>query len=130
MIVVHHLNDSRSQRILWLLEELGLPYEIKPYQRDATTRLAHYLLPGAAPAEKRGTFTNTKGRVQKFMKAVEAPGDARAEWEFLHDLVFNVTGQNGFLTIEGLFNEMAKDVSAFNGLTWATLGDTGVTIQI
>jgi glutathione S-transferase len=40
MIVVHHLNDSRSQRILWLLEELGLPYEIKPYQRDSQTRLA------------------------------------------------------------------------------------------
>ncbi|MFI5352974.1 MAG: glutathione S-transferase family protein [Candidatus Binatales bacterium] len=40
MITVHHLNDSRSQRILWLLEELGLPYEIKPYQREATTRLA------------------------------------------------------------------------------------------
>ncbi len=40
MIVVHHLNDSRSQRILWLLEELALPYEIKPYQRDAETRLA------------------------------------------------------------------------------------------
>ena len=40
MLVVHHLNDSRSQRILWLLEELGAPYEIKFYQRDATTRLA------------------------------------------------------------------------------------------
>ena len=40
MLVVHHLNDSRSQRILWLLEELEAPYEIKFYQRDATTRLA------------------------------------------------------------------------------------------
>ena len=40
MIVVHHLNNSRSQRILWLLEELGLPYEIKHYQRDAKTMLA------------------------------------------------------------------------------------------
>jgi len=40
MIVVHHLNDSRSQRILWLLEELGLPYEIKRYQRDPQTMLA------------------------------------------------------------------------------------------
>ena len=40
MLVVHHLNDSRSQRILWLLEELGVPYEIKSYQRDAATRLA------------------------------------------------------------------------------------------
>ena len=40
MLTVHHLNDSRSQRILWLLEEIGLPYEIKRYQRDAQTRLA------------------------------------------------------------------------------------------
>ena len=40
MIVVHHLNESRSQRVLWLLEELELPYEIRHYQRDAKTRLA------------------------------------------------------------------------------------------
>jgi glutathione S-transferase len=40
MITVHHLNESRSQRILWLLEELELPYEIKFYKRDATTNLA------------------------------------------------------------------------------------------
>jgi len=97
---------------------------------SATTKLAHYLLPGCTHTEKRGSFTNTKGRVQKFMKAVEAPGDARAEWEFLHDLVHNVTGQNGFVTIEGLFNQMAKEVSAFNGLTWSGLGDTGVTVKI
>ncbi|MGC9942010.1 MAG: molybdopterin-dependent oxidoreductase [Verrucomicrobiota bacterium] len=97
---------------------------------NTTTRLAHYILPGCAQVEKRGTFTNGKGRVQKFMKAVEAPGDARPEWEFLHDLVHNVTGQNGFVTIEGLFNEMAKDITAFNGLTWAGLGDTGTTVQI
>ena len=40
MITVHHLNNSRSQRILWILEELGLPYDIKRYQRDAKTNLA------------------------------------------------------------------------------------------
>ena len=97
---------------------------------NATTKLAHYLLPGCAHAEKRGTFTNTKGRVQKFMKAVEPPGEARPEWEFLHDLVYHVTGHDGFLTIEGLFNEMAKDVPAFNELTWAGLGDTGATVKI
>jgi NADH-quinone oxidoreductase subunit G len=97
---------------------------------NETTKLAHYLLPGCAHAEKRGTFTNTKGRVQKFMKAVEPPGEARAEWDFLHDLVFNVTGKDGFLTIEGLFNAVAKDVPAFDGLTWAALGDTGVTVKI
>ncbi|HXT38835.1 MAG TPA: molybdopterin-dependent oxidoreductase [Candidatus Angelobacter sp.] len=97
---------------------------------NETTAAAHFLLPGCAHAEKRGTFTNVKGRVQKFMKAVEPRGDARPEWEFLHELVFDVTGQNGFVTIEGLFNQMAKEVPAFNGLTWAALGDTGVTVQI
>jgi glutathione S-transferase len=40
MIIVHHLNNSRSQRILWLLEELGLDYEIKKYQRDPKSMLA------------------------------------------------------------------------------------------
>ncbi len=40
MIIVHHLDDSRSQRILWLLEELGLPYEIRQHRRDPKTRLA------------------------------------------------------------------------------------------
>lgn len=39
-LIVHHLNNSRSQRVLWLLEELGIPYEIKYYQRDARTGLA------------------------------------------------------------------------------------------
>ncbi len=40
MIVVHHLNNSRSQRVLWLLEELGVPYEVRRYQRDRKTMLA------------------------------------------------------------------------------------------
>src|SRR2546422_1380862 len=97
---------------------------------NETTKLAHFLLPGCSHAEKRGSLTNAKGRVQRFLKAVEPPGDARPEWEFLHELVFNVTGQNGFVSIEGLFNQMAHEVSAFNGLTWAGLGDTGVTVPI
>ena len=57
MIVVHHLNDSRSQRILWLLEELGLPYEIKTYQRDATTRLAPPELTDVHPLGKSPVVT-------------------------------------------------------------------------
>jgi len=98
--------------------------------QNKTTDLAHYVLPGCAHVEKRGTFTNIKGRVQKFMKAIEPKGDARPEWEFLHELVHNVTGQNGFVSIEGLFNQMAQEVPALKGLTWAGLGDTGVTVQI
>jgi glutathione S-transferase len=52
MIIVHHLNNSRSQRILWLLEELGAPYEIRFYQRDATTNLAPPELKAVHPLGK------------------------------------------------------------------------------
>ncbi len=52
MIVVHHLNNSRSQRILWLLEEMALPYEIVFHKRDATTRLAPAELKAVHPLGK------------------------------------------------------------------------------
>ena len=97
---------------------------------NATTALAHYLLPGCAHAEKRGTFTNAHGRVQRFWPAISPPGDARAEWAFLHELVLAVTHQNGFDTLEGLFDQMAKEVPAFKGLTWAGLGDGGATVPL
>jgi glutathione S-transferase len=58
MIVVHHLNDSRSQRVLWLLEELGVPYEIERYQRDATTRLAPAALKAVHPLGKSPVITD------------------------------------------------------------------------
>ncbi|WP_312736701.1 glutathione S-transferase [Brevundimonas sp.] len=52
MIKVHHLNDSRSQRVLWLLEELGLTYEVVRYERDARTRLAPVTLRAIHPLGK------------------------------------------------------------------------------
>ena len=58
MLVVHHLNNSRSQRILWLLEELGAPYEIKFYQRDAVTNLAPPELKGVHPLGKSPVITD------------------------------------------------------------------------
>ncbi|MEC5215496.1 glutathione S-transferase [Actimicrobium sp. GrIS 1.19] len=58
MITVHHLNNSRSQRVLWLLEELGLPYEIKHYQRDAATSLAPPALAKVHPLGKSPVITD------------------------------------------------------------------------
>lgn len=58
MIVVHHLNNSRSQRVLWLLEELGIPYEIKRYQRDAQTMLAPPELKQVHPLGKSPVITD------------------------------------------------------------------------
>ena len=58
MLVVHHLNNSRSQRVLWLLEELELPYEVKRYARDAVTMLAPPELKAVHPLGKSPVLTD------------------------------------------------------------------------
>jgi glutathione S-transferase len=58
MITVHHLNNSRSQRVLWLLEELGVPYEIKKYERDPKTMLAPPELMQVHPLGKSPVITD------------------------------------------------------------------------
>ncbi len=57
-LVVHHLNNSRSQRVLWLLEELGVPYEIKRYERDKKTMLAPPELRAVHPLGKSPVVTD------------------------------------------------------------------------
>ena len=63
MLTLHHLNDSRSQRILWLLEELGAPYELKTYQRDAKTRLAPPELEAIHPLGKSPVIVDGDVRI-------------------------------------------------------------------
>jgi glutathione S-transferase len=58
MITVHHLNNSRSQRVLWLLEELGQSYEVKRYERDAVTMLAPPALRAVHPLGKSPVITD------------------------------------------------------------------------
>ena len=81
MLVVHHLNNSRSQRILWLLEELGLPYEIRHYQRDAQTMLAPPELLAVHPLGKSpvltddGTTVAETGAIVEYL--IDGPGGGR-----------------------------------------------------
>ena len=58
MIIVHHLNNSRSQRVLWLLEELGVDYEVKRYERNAETMLAPPALRAVHPLGKSPVITD------------------------------------------------------------------------
>jgi len=81
VIVVHHLNNSRSQRVLWLLEELGLPYEIKRYQRDPKTMLAPAALREVHPLGKSPVLEDgdvklaESGAIIEYL--VERHGDGR-----------------------------------------------------
>ncbi len=71
MLTVHHLNNSRSQRVLWLLEELGLPYEIKFYQRDPNTMLAPPELRNVHPLGKSPVVTNEGATIAETGAIVE-----------------------------------------------------------
>jgi glutathione S-transferase len=71
MITVHHLNNSRSQRILWLLEELGLEYAIKRYERDKSTMLAPASLKTIHPLGKSPVITDGKNTVAESGAIVE-----------------------------------------------------------
>ena len=71
MITVHHLNNSRSQRVLWLLEELGLAYDIKHYQRDAKTMLAPPELRAVHPLGKSPVITDGRTTVAESGAIVE-----------------------------------------------------------
>src|ERR1700761_8144915 len=96
MIKVHHLNESRSQRVLWLLEELGKPYEIGSYARNTTTRLAPPELEAIHPLGKSPVIEDGAVKIAESGAATEylcdgtalgrKPGDA--EWpayiEWLH----------------------------------------------
>lgn len=76
MITVHHLNDSRSQRVLWLLEELDLPYEVKRYQRDAQSMLAPPELKAVHPLGKSPVVDDGAVRVAETGAIVEHLLDA------------------------------------------------------
>ena len=81
MVIVHHLNNSRSQRVLWLLEELGLPYEVRFYERDPRTLLAPAELREVHPLGKSPVITDGEltlaesGAILEYL--VERHGDVR-----------------------------------------------------
>ncbi len=85
MLVVHHLNNSRSQRVLWLLEELGVPYKIQHHQRDAKTMLAPKDLLAVHPLGKSpvvvdgGTTVAETGAIVEYILDQYGQGRLRPE---------------------------------------------------
>ncbi|QUD86776.1 glutathione S-transferase family protein [Phenylobacterium montanum] len=99
MLTIHHLNNSRSQRILWLFEELGLKYDIQFYKRDAATNLAPPELKAIHPLGKSPVITDGEIKIAESGAIVEyvldkygqgrlqPPKDSAAHWahvEWLH----------------------------------------------
>ena len=133
MLTVHHLNNSRSQRVLWLLEELGLPYEIKYYKRDPKTMMAPPELRAVHPLGKSPVVTDGDVTIAETGAVIEylvekaggrlrpAAGTAeRLRWTFwlhyaegslmsplLMKLVFNVMPARSPMLLRGMVRNIA-----------------------
>jgi glutathione S-transferase len=123
VIEVHHLNNSRSQRVLWLLEELGLPYEIQKYQRDATTNLAppellkvHRL--GKSPVITDGPNTIIESGaileyvVRKYGKGKLAPAESSPDWPRYLQLMHYAEGSAMLPVMLKLYNSRLGEAGA------------------
>jgi NADH-quinone oxidoreductase subunit G len=97
--------------------------------RNRTTPYATAILPSCAYAEKRGSMINGRGRLQRLNRAVRPPGQARDDWEILHDLLQALTGSDGLGTIEDVFRQMAETTPQFSGLSLSKIGDLGVRVM-
>ncbi len=95
---------------------------------NATSARAHLVVPSAAYVEREGTFTNFEGRVQRFWKAVEPVGEARADWEVLADVARALGHDWRPARAEHLFRELAAGLPAFAGLSYRGLGDHGALV--
>ena len=96
---------------------------------NTTTQAAHFLMPGAGFAEKRGSMINIKGRLQRLNKAIAKPGKAKEDWEILNGLLKKL-GATSYLSIEEVFRAMAQKHSAFANLSLSKIGDIGVQLSL
>jgi len=123
MLTLHHLNDSRSQRILWLLEELGTPYEMKRYQRDAQTRLAPPELKAVHPLGKSPVITDGDVRIaesaaivdyviRRYGKGAMMPAPDSAEYEAYNEWLHYSEGSAMLPLMLNLYVSRLKEAGA------------------
>jgi predicted molibdopterin-dependent oxidoreductase YjgC len=96
---------------------------------SAVSAKAHWVLPGVTFAEKDGTFTNSKGRVQRIHRVLTVRGDTREDWRILQDLGRALGAlQAGDPGPEAIFARLAQTNPAFAGLTYAAIGSLGAPL--
>src|SRR5438067_6134982 len=123
MLTLHHLNDSRSQRILWLLEELRTPYEMKRYQRNAETRLAPPELKEVHPLGKSPVITDGDVRIaesaavvdyiiRRYGKGAMMPAPGSAEYEAYNEWLHYSEGSAMLPLLLNLYVSRLKEAGA------------------
>ncbi len=114
---IHHVKECLEKLEFLVVQDI-FPTE--------TAQLAHVILPGASFAEKDGTFTSTDRRVQRVRKAVNPPGEAKADWEIICELAKKL-GAKGFdfSSPEEIMAEIARVTPSYAGVTYERLDKEG-----
>jgi len=123
MLTLHHLNDSRSQRILWLLEELGTPHELVRYQRNQQTRLAPPELAGIHPLGKSPVIVDGDIRIaesgaivdyiiRRYGKGAMMPAPGSAEYETYNEWLHYAEGSAMLPLMLNLYVSRLKEAGA------------------
>ena len=94
--------------------------------KTPTTDLAHVVLPGAAFAEKEGTFSNTERRVQLLRKAVEPPGESKPDWQIIQELSSRFGYPMDYASPRAIMEEIAKLTPSYGGITYDRLQGDGL----
>jgi formate dehydrogenase alpha subunit len=94
--------------------------------KTPTADLAHVVLPGAAFAEKEGTFSNTERRVQLLRKAVEPPGEAKPDWQIIQELSSRFGYPMDYASPRAIMEEIAKLTPSYGGITYDRLQGDGL----
>ena len=93
---------------------------------NETTEIAHVVLPTAAWAEKDGTFTNTERRVQMVRKALDAPGEARQDWEIIKELANAFGASWNYSSAKDIMDEINKTTASYAGITFERIKYKGI----
>jgi NADH-quinone oxidoreductase subunit G len=110
------------------LSNLGLLVQLHTLANPTASR-AHFVLPTAAFAEKRGSMVNLSGRLQRLNRAVEPTGQCRDDWESIRNLICAITGDKHEIHhIEDVFKAIAESIPAFQNLTLSKIGHQGTQI--
>ncbi len=114
---LHHIEKALDKVEFLVVQDIFL---------TETARLADVVLPATTFAEKSGTFSNTERRVQLLHKAVEAPGQAKHDWE-IHQLIANKMGLNwNYRKAEDIFDEITRITPSYAGMSYERLGRAGL----
>ena len=111
------LTDADANHVRKALDSLEFLVAQNLFMTE-TAKYADVFLPAACYAEKDGTFTNTERRVQRVRKAVEPPGQCRADWEIIADLSCRLGHEMRYDSPEEVFDEMRSLVPSYAGITY------------